>query len=287
MSNKTKAVGFMLISALAFAITQAFVKLAGDLPATEKVFFRNLVSLLIAGLICLKNGSNLWGQPQHRKFLFYRSLLGAVGMVLYFYAISNLILADAAMLNKLSPFFVTIFAVIFLHEKLSRWQIPALILIFAAAMLIVKPRFDLSVLPALAGFGSALLAGAAYTLVRFLGSKERPETIIFFFSLVTTSLMLISLVGNFVKPTSLQLIYLLGTGVSAAIGQFGLTYAYRLAPASEISIYNYSSILFAALIGFFLWLELPDLYSVLGGILIIVVSIATFYLNRKWLDNRR
>ncbi|MFO7896493.1 MAG: DMT family transporter [Candidatus Cloacimonadales bacterium] len=287
MSNKTKAVGFMLISALAFAITQAFVKLSGDLPATEKVFFRNLVSLVIAGLICLKNGSALLGKPEHRKFLLYRSVLGAIGMVLYFYAISHLILADAAMLNKLSPFFVTIFAVIFLREKLSRWQIPALILIFGAAMLIVKPRFDLSVLPAVAGLGSALLAGAAYTLVRFLGNKERPETIIFFFSLVTTSLMAISLLGTFVQPTFRQFIYLLGTGISAAIGQFGLTYAYRLAPANEVSIYNYSSILFAALLGFLLWQELPDLYSILGGVLIIAVSAGTFYLNRKWLDNCR
>ncbi|MCK4956243.1 MAG: EamA family transporter, partial [Candidatus Cloacimonetes bacterium] len=127
MTNKTKAVIFMLISATAFAITQAFVKLSGDLPVFEKVFFRNIVSLVIAFITCQKKGSSLFGDKPNRSFLLSRSLIGAIGMVLYFFSISNLILADAAMLNKLSPFFVTIFAVIFLKEKLSRIQIPALI----------------------------------------------------------------------------------------------------------------------------------------------------------------
>lgn len=285
MTNKSKAVIFMLISSAAFAITQAFVKLAGDLPVTEKVFFRNLVSLLIAFVLCKKNGSKLLGSPAHRSFLLYRSFIGAVGMVMYFYAISNLILADAAILNKLSPFFVTIFAVFFLKEKLSRIQIPALIIIFIAAMLIVKPRFDLSVLPALAGLGSALFAGAAYTLVRFLGNKERPETIIFFFSLVTSVLMLIPLIGKFVIPTPTQAVFLLGTGVFAAIGQFGLTFAYRLAPANEVAIYNYTSIVFATILGFILWQEQPDLLSSIGGAIIILISFAIFYHNRNQNSN--
>jgi drug/metabolite transporter (DMT)-like permease len=190
MTNKTKSVVFMLISAFAFAVTQAFVKLAGDLPSYEKVFFRNIISLLIAAFICYKNGSILLGKKESMKFLISRSLLGAIGMVLYFYSISHLILADAAILNKLSPFFVTIFAVIFLKERISKIQVPSMIIIFLAALLIVKPRFELSILPALAGFSSAIFAGAAYTLVRVLGKKERPETIIFVFSLITTLLML-------------------------------------------------------------------------------------------------
>ncbi|MCK4957331.1 MAG: DMT family transporter, partial [Candidatus Cloacimonetes bacterium] len=154
------------------------------------------------------------------------------------------------------------------------------IVIFLAAMLIVKPRFDFSIMPAIAGFGSAIFAGAAYTLVRFLGNKEKPETIIFFFSLVTSILMLIPLYGKFIMPNPKQLIFLLGTGIFAAIGQFGLTYSYRLAPATEVAVYNYSSIVVAAIIGFSLWHEVPDLLSAIGGILIIITSILLFLHNK-------
>ncbi len=283
MTNKTKSVVFMLISAFAFAVTQAFVKLAGDLPSYEKVFFRNIVSLLIAAVICYKNGSALFGKKESAKFLISRSLLGAIGMVLYFYSISHLILADAAILNKLSPFFVTIFAVIFLKEKISKVQVPAMIIIFLAALLIVKPRFELSILPALAGFGSAVFAGAAYTLVRVLGGKERPETIIFVFSLITTLLMVMMMFfGTFTIPSTKQLIFLLSTGLTAAVGQFGLTHAYRLAPANEVAIYNYTSIVFAGILGFLFWRELPDMLSLIGSITIIFVSIYLYFYNERF-----
>jgi len=282
MTDKTKSVIFMVVSAFAFAVTQAFVKLAGDLPAYEKVFFRNLVSLVIAAYICYKNGSSLLGKPKNAKFLISRSLVGAIGMVLYFYSIAHLILADAAILNKLSPFFVTIFAFFFLKEKISRIQIPALVVIFFAALLIVKPRFDLSILPALAGFGSAIFAGAAYTLVRALGKKEKPETIIFVFSLIATTLMLIMMIlGKFQVPNFWQLIFMLTAGVTAAVGQFGLTHAYRLAPANEVAIYNYTSIVFAGILGFILWREMPDLLSLMGSAMIILVSFGIFYHNKK------
>jgi drug/metabolite transporter (DMT)-like permease len=282
MTNKTKSVVFMLISAFAFAVTQAFVKLAGDLPSYEKVFFRNIISLLIAAFICYKNGSILLGKKESMKFLISRSLLGAIGMVLYFYSISHLILADAAILNKLSPFFVTIFAVIFLKERISKIQVPSMIIIFLAALLIVKPRFELSILPALAGFSSAIFAGAAYTLVRVLGKKERPETIIFVFSLITTLLMfLMMILGTFTIPSPKQLFFLLSTGVTAAVGQFGLTHAYRLAPANEVAIYNYTSIVFAGILGFIFWRELPDILSLIGSITIVFVSIYLYFYNKR------
>jgi len=272
----------MLISAFAFAVTQAFVKLAGDLPSYEKVFFRNIISLLIAAFICYKNGSILLGKKESMKFLISRSLLGAIGMALYFYSISHLILADAAILNKLSPFFVTIFAVIFLKERISKIQVPSMIIIFLAALLIVKPRFELSILPALAGFSSAIFAGAAYTLVRVLGKKERPETIIFVFSLITTLLMfLMMILGTFTIPSPKQLFFLLSTGVTAAVGQFGLTLAYRLAPANEVAIYNYTSIVFAGILGFIFWRELPDILSLIGSITIVFVSIYLYFYNKR------
>jgi drug/metabolite transporter (DMT)-like permease len=190
-------------------------------------------------------------------------------------------LADSSMLNKLSPFFVVLFAYIFLKEKISKMQIPALILVFAAATLIIKPKFDLSVLPALAGFVGAAVAGAAYTLVRYLGSREKPATIVFFFSLISVLGMIPAVAANFVMPKWLEFAALLATGVFAAGGQFGLTYAYKYAPASEVAIYNYSHILFSAAVGFMFWGEVSDVYSIVGGSIMIIVSAAMYIYNRK------
>jgi len=284
MTNKTKAVILMLVSSLAFALSAAAVKLAGDIPVFEKVFFRNIISVLIAYIIIRKKRMPAFGKLESQKYLVLRSLLGIIGMVLYFYAINNLFLADSAMLHKLFPFFVTIFAAIFLKEKISKIQIPALMIVFLAALLIIKPRFDYSILPALAGFGTAVISGMTYTLVRFLRDHEHPSTIVFYFSFTSLIILTPFIIIDFQIPTMQQLVYLLLIGIFGAIGQFSLTYAYRYGKASEVAIYNYSNIIFAAIIGFVIWGELSDTWSIIGGIMIILISIIVFMYNHKKSD---
>lgn len=281
MDDKTKAVILILFSALSFSIMAAMVRLSGDIPIFEKVLFRNLVSLFLAYLSIRKNRAALFGARENQKYLLARAIMGLCGVVLYFYSVDNMYLADSSMLNKLSPFFVTLFAWFFLKEKISKIQIPALILIFLSATLIIKPEFDLRILPAFAGFLSAIAAGGAYTMIRFLGGKEKSSTIVFYFSFISVIGMLPLAAMNFVTPTLTQLTFLIGTGVFAAGGQFTLTHAYSIAKASELSIYNYSSIIFSALIGFALWTEISDTLSLIGGAGIIMVSLVTFIYNRK------
>ena len=272
MKDKSKAVIFMLISGLAFALMAANVKLADEIPVFEKVFFRNMISLFVAFAVILGKNQKIFGKGVNGKFLFLRSFFGLIGVVLYFYSISHMNLADSSMLNKFSPFFVTLFACLFLKEKLTGVKIISLIIAFLAVMLIIKPRFELSVLPAVAGFFSAVFAGAAYTIVRFLGKRENPEVIVFYFSLISVLGMLPPVIMNFHRPTISELIYLIGSGLFAAIGQFALTFAYKFAKASEIAIYNYSNIIFSAILGYFIWKEVSDVYSILGGFLLIATS---------------
>jgi len=281
MSDKTKAVILMLISSLAFALSAASVKLAGNLPVFEKVFFRNIISVVVAFIVVRQKGMPAFGKRENQKFLILRSLLGILGMVLFFYAINNLVLADSAMLHKLFPFFVTLFASIFLKEKISKIQIPALILVFLASLLIIKPRFDYSILPALAGFGCAVVSGMTYTLVRFLRDREHPSTIVFYFSFASLVILAPLVLLDYQSPTNAQWVYLIMIGVFAAVGQFSLTYAYRYGKASEIAIYNYTNIIFAGLIGFMIWGEISDIWSIMGGSLIILISIVVFIYNNK------
>ncbi len=259
----------MLLSSLFFAFMSIFVKQAGDLPSMEKAFFRNLISLIIAFSMLKARRQPLWGKKENRKMLILRGLTGSLGILFYFYSIDHLILADSSMLNKLSPFFVIIFARIILKNPIRSWQVTALVIAMTGSAFIIKPGFDFtSSLPAISGMMSALTAGLAYTMVSYLGNRENSFTIVFYFSLISTLICLPVFFSNAVMPEPLQLLFLLGAGTCAAGGQFLLTAAYRFAPAGEVSIYQYSQIGFASVLGLLFLDEIPDILSLAGYVLI-------------------
>lgn len=281
MSNKTKAVFCMLISALGFTFMSVTVKYVTGIPLFEKVFFRNLISLVVAFSMLKKSSAPMFGRRENQLALLARSIFGLAGVVLNFYAIANLTLADSSMLGKLSPIFVTIMACIFLKEKIDSKQILSIIITFLGALLVIKPEFSLEMLPSLAGILSAAASGVAYTLLRYLKDKESPDTIIFYFSLISVVFTAPFALAEYVQPTFTQLGLLLATGVFASVGQFGITYAYKFAKATEVSIYNYSAIVFGIILGFIFFREIPDTLSLLGGVIIIAVAFYIFKHNQK------
>ncbi len=281
MSQKSRAVIYMLGSSLSFALMAVMVRVAGDVPVTEKVFVRNVVALLIAAGIALRQKAPLLGSRKSLSLLLGRSAFGVLGVVAYFYSIERMTLADASMLNRLSPFFVLLFGVWLLRERLTRVQVPGMIVVFAASLLVIKPRFSPEVIPALIGTAGAFFAGGAYAIVRVLRTREQPATIVFFFAAFTALVMLPFVLAHPYVPTATEFWGLVGVGVFAAGGQFGLTFAYKYEKASEVSIYTYTQILFNALFGFALFSEVPDLLSAIGGILIIGISGFVFLYNRQ------
>lgn len=281
MSNKTKAVFCMLISALGFTFMSVTVKYVTGIPLFEKVFFRNLISLGVAFFMLKKSSAPMFGRRENQLALLARSSFGLAGVVLNFYAIANLTLADSSMLGKLSPIFVTIMACIFLKEQIDSKQILSIIITFLGALLVIKPEFSLEMLPSLAGILSAAASGVAYTLLRYLKDKESPDTIIFYFSLISVVFTAPFALAEYVQPTFIQLGLLLATGVFASVGQFGITYAYKFAKATEVSIYNYSAIVFGIILGFIFFGEIPDTLSLLGGAIIIAVAFYIFKHNQK------
>jgi drug/metabolite transporter (DMT)-like permease len=276
VENRAKAIGHALTSAFGFAVMGVFVKLASEVGFAEKVLFRNLVTLAVAFVVVQLNRGRLLGRRENQRFLLARALLGIGGVMCYFWAIDHLVLADAAMLGKLSPFFVAIFAAAFIGERLDRRVVFALVLGFTGGLLVIKPRFELEVLPSLVGAASAVFAGGAYVLLRFLREREKPETIVFYFSLVTVVGLLPFVAPSFVPPSPTEWLWLLGIGTSAAVGQISLTAAYRYGRAGPVSLISYTTILFAAFFGWLIWAEVPDFLSIIGGILIIAGATAAF-----------
>ncbi|WP_394870822.1 DMT family transporter [Clostridium butyricum] len=281
LSNRTKGIIFIIMSAFGFAMMSAFIKLSGDLPSFQKTFFRNSISVIVALTLIVKNKGSFFGKKDNQKLLILRSTFGTIGILLNYYAIDRLVLSDANMLNKLSPFFVIIFSAIFLKEKIKPNQFFALAVAFLGALFIIKPSFSFEMIPALAGTLGGISAAAAYTCVRSLGGKEKPDTIVFYFSLfssiVTLPLMIISY-----KPMSIiQLTYLILAGIFASLGQFGITFAYKFAPGKEISIFDYTNIIFSAIISLCLFGVLPDYLSVIGYLIIFGSSLYMFINNKK------
>ncbi len=276
MESRSKALLYALASAFSFAVMGLFVKLAADVGVLEKVFFRNTVSLAIALAIVLHNGRPCLGKRRNQFALMSRSLLGVCGVMCYFWAIDHLLLVDAAMLGKLSPFFVAIFAAVFLREHLTARIAAALVMGFAGGLLVIKPAFDLRVLPALVGASSAVFAGGAYVLLRYLRNREPPETIVLYFSLVTVVGVFPFVLPNLTRPTGIEWFWLLGIGVSAAAGQLSLTASYRHAPAGKVALISYATIVFSALFGWLWWAEVPDLLSAAGGLLILAGGFVAF-----------
>lgn len=280
MNNNTKSILFMFFSAFTFSSMQIIVKLLPSIPLMEKVFFRNFISLLISFIILKKNNLSYFGNKENRKYLFFRYLFGFTGIILFFYATSNMLATDAAILNKLSPVFVIILAHCFLKEKINKSKIIVLIISIFGALLVIKPQFNSSILPAAAGFVSAILSGAAYVFITKIGTKESIYTTVFYFSFYSSISCIPFFFINFAVPDLYETIMLIFLGFLAAVGQIALTSAYNGCEASEVSIYDYSNIIFSTLLAYVFLSEIPDMLSIIGGILIMSASLILF-INTK------
>lgn len=283
MSKKSKGILFIILSAFCFALMNLFVRLSGDLPSMQKSFFRNAVALVFAVIVLLRSEEKFQFNRKNLPLLLTRSAFGTIGILCNYYAVDHLVLSDASMLNKLSPFFAIIISYLYLKEKVTPFQVSAVVVAFIGALCIIKPGFSsLTTGPALLGALGGLGAGAAYTMVRRLSlNGERGPFIVFFFSAFSSLFCLPYLLFAYHPMTLTQLILLLLAGLSAAGGQFAITAAYANAPAREISVFDYSQIVFAALLGFFFLNQTPDLLSVIGYVIICGTSVAMFFYNQK------
>lgn len=279
MRNRTKGTLCLVASALGFATMGMFIRLADDLggPVScfQKGFFRNLVALAIAAALFLPRHSPF--SIFHSSFfiLVLRSVLGTAGIFLNFYAISRIPLADAMMLNKLAPFFTVAFSWMFLGERIRIGQAACLFGALVGAACVVKPGFALaSVFPALCGLVGGVCAGGAYACVHALGRRQvDPRVIVLFFSVFSCLASVPFMVVDFAPMTSAQTWALVGAGAAAAMGQFGVTAAYRFAEPRTIAAWDYTNILFAAAFGFMLFGQIPDAWSIVGFVAIVVSAL--------------
>ena len=283
ISNKSKGILCILFAAFGFSLMSFFVRISGDIPTMEKAFFRNAVAIIASLILLIRSGEKIRIKKGCMGDIFLRCVFGTSGLIANFYAIDKLNIADANMLNKLSPFFAILISIPILKEKPKKIDILAVLVAFLGAMLIVRPTgSNMQLVPALIGLYGGFGAGAAYVFVRKLGKKgERTPIIVLCFSIFSTAVAIPFIAVNYVPLKPVQLICLVMAGLSATIGQFGITSAYKYAPAKEISVFDYTQVIFAAILGMLFLGELPQAMSFIGYVIIIGVAVLRWRYNLK------
>ena len=261
----------------------SFVRLSGDLNTFEKSFFRNFVALIVAYIVLKRHHEKVEVPRDAYLALFLRALFGTAGLVANFYAVDHMILSDASMLAKMSPFYSIVLCYFLLKEKITPVQVVIMLCALCGSMLIVKPSASIFSQPAaLVAFAGGLCAAMAYTMLRILGLKKvNSHVTVFVFSTFSCILMIPLMIADFTMPSPKQLVMLLLAGVTAAGGQYGLTFGYSFAPASEISIYDYSQVVFNAILGYLLFSQLADTLSMVGYLIIIAAAIVMAVYNDR------
>lgn len=263
--RKIKGIISIVLSAAGFAGMSFFVKLSGDVPTMQKAMFRNCVAALIAFVMMWKQGIRYAVPKELRIPLLLRCCFGTFGILCNFWAITYLKLGDASILQKMAPFFAIIMSIFILGEKPNKMSIFSVLLALLGAAFVVKPGQGILGLPALVALLGGFSAGTAYTYVRKVGlGGVKGPVVVFSFSMFSVLILLPFFLLQYKPMTVQQTIFLILAGCSAAVGQIFVTKAYAYAPAKEISVFDYSQVLFAAILGFVVFGEIPDLYSVIG-----------------------
>ena len=279
LAGRRKGILFILLSAFFFCLMSVFVRLAGDVPTMQKAFFRNIVAAILAAVLLARSKSGFSFQKKNLPDLLLRSSIGTAGILCNFWAVDHLRIADANILNKLSPFFAILMSIFILKEKPNRIEWLSVLLAFIGAAFVAKPSAGIASFPALIAILGGFTAGTAYTYVRKLGLEgERGPVVVMFFSAFSTLVLLPNLLLHYHPMTMKQLIFLIFAGMSAAGGQLSITTAYQNAPARDISVFDYSQVVYAAIFGLILFGEIPDVWSIAGYVIIIGTAFAKWYL---------
>jgi len=283
-------VRYVLMSAFGFSLMAVCVKFASvrGIPVLEIVAARALVSLGLSVMDVRRKGISLIGH--RRGLLLSRGVVGSLALICVYYALTKLPLAEATVLQYLHPMFTAILAFWFLKERLHLSTIACVIFSFLGLLLVSRPTFlfenfgvahsafdSWAVGAAVLGaFGSAV----AYVLVRKLNETEDSSVIIFYFPLIALPLSLVLLGNDFVWPTGWSWLLLLLVGVFTQIGQIGLTKAMQTETASKATAFSYLQVVFAAVLGWLFFSEMPDVWTFSGAALILLGAIVNGFWKR-------
>ncbi|MGB0465900.1 MAG: DMT family transporter [Pontibacterium sp.] len=271
----TPGIRYMLLSALGFALMGACVKalVSYDIPVLEVVAGRAIVSLVLSFWVIKRKRLPVWGH--NKPLLVARGAMGTFSLICVYYAISTLPLAEAAVLQYTYPAFTAFIALWFLKERIQRATAICIVLSILGLLVMVQPDLSSSAITGLpllsvaAALVGAMGSAVAYVMVRRLSQADDANVIIFYFPLIAFPVSAFLLGDNFVMPGPEALVLLLLVGIFTQIGQIGLTKAMAVEKAGKAAAFAYVQVIFSAVLGWLFFTEIPTVYTLLGGGIII------------------
>jgi len=270
-----------MISSICFTLMAVMIKQVRHLPLMEIMLFRNIPTMIIIPIILIKTNISLLGN--NKPILWLRGIMGTIGMLAMFYTFTVILLTDAMAIQQLRPFFVFFLSGIFLKEKLSLHQLPFFIFAFLGALLVIKPGLRIDMFPIIIALLAAVSTATVHVTLRYLRLTDHHLVIINYFAYISgiISLIMLFLQKTYKVPSLFDLFILILIGGIAFLAQIALTKAYQLSPASLVSLYTYSQIIFASIFDLIFFKEIPDIFSIIGASCIIISG----YLNYRYKSN--
>lgn len=278
-SLKKNGIALMVVASFLFSVMGALAKFAmARLPHTQVVFFRAVTCLPFLAVWLLHKKQPFFGRKNF-PLLLLRSVAGFTSLMLTFYTTQKIDLGTASVLNFTSILFVALLSVLFLGERVSAKLVFLIVTAFAGACFIIKPGNTFN-MAGLSGLGAGFFAAVAYVSIKKLHDTESFVTMVFNF-MFFASLFSLTLFGkDFIWPNTIEWVALLALGVAGTVAQLFMTYSYKLAEASVVSPYGVSAVLFSSLWGIIFWGDHPDLWSIVGSLMIVLSGLALLKIEK-------
>ncbi len=263
----------LICAELLLAIMAAVIKhLSSELPSEVIVFFRNALGLIIL-IPMLRGYGGIRGLKTHRIGLhFLRAITGVGAMFCFFYAIANIALAEAILVKMTAPFLLPLVAFFWLGDRINQRTLWAIVIGFCGVAFILRPADGINPILLVALLG-ALLMSIAKVSIRKMADTEPPRRIVFWFGVFSTIISAVPLLWARPLPLAEHWPWLLVMGILATLAQIAMSTAYQLASPGQVGIYNYTAVVWAALLGWLFWGELLYWTTVAGTVLIIFSGI--------------
>lgn len=286
--NPLKGIAFKVVSVCAFTGMAVCIKLAGQLPPGQLVFFRSFCAVfpIIAYLLATHQFEGVFRTTQIRGHIA-RGAIGVCAMGFGFYGLTRIPLPDAIALSYGRPLLIVALGAIILGETVGRYRWGAVLMGMVGVLIISWPKLELlrgeggfgnqQALGAMATLAHVVLASFAYILVRKLVVSERTPTIVLYFSLTASAFGLATLPFGWAWPEGWQWVWLIASGFFGGLGQILVTQSYRYAETGTIAPFEYTSVVLSLALGFFLFTEIPSFATIIGSIIVVGSGIFIIY----------
>jgi drug/metabolite transporter (DMT)-like permease len=262
------AIVWMVLAGLCFSATGVFVKLSGGHVIVWTVIFGRSAVIAVMTFILSKiqKTSLSFKEP---KWLISRCITGFSAMACYFYAIPLIPLTTAVVLQWTSPLFVALFSGYLIKEKVSPFLFVCIGVAFIGTVLIISPSFEAIEIKALYALASGILSALAYLSIRELRSTASSESVVFWFAIFCVIVSLPLSAKELTTLSSYEIQILVAVGITAGVGQIGMTRAFHAAKAAYIGAFSYSTVVVSWIYGLFIFNEVLSFWDMLGTLLIV------------------